>query len=74
MSKPSWNDAPEWAKYLAQDDDGDWYWYEEEPQAFTHSWGAIGRQLFANCSAEAWRESLEQRTHPSAADKKADSP
>lgn len=30
--KPSWNDAPDWAKYLAQDFNGDWYWFENEPQ------------------------------------------
>lgn len=31
MNKPSWNDAPEWARWLARDDDGDWYWYESKP-------------------------------------------
>ncbi len=29
--KPSWNNAPDWANYLAQDDDGNWHWYESEP-------------------------------------------
>ena len=31
MSKPAWNDAPEWASYLAMDDDYTWWWYEKEP-------------------------------------------
>ena len=29
--KPSWNDAPEWAQYLAKDRSGVWWWYECEP-------------------------------------------
>ena len=28
--KPSWDDAPEWAKWLASDEDGDWEWYEAD--------------------------------------------
>jgi hypothetical protein len=31
MSKPDWKDSPTWAKYLAMDDNGDWFWYEIEP-------------------------------------------
>jgi len=30
--KPSWNDAPEWAMWLAQDDTGEWYWYSYPPE------------------------------------------
>jgi len=29
--KPSWDNAPEWANWLAQDANGDWYWYKERP-------------------------------------------
>lgn len=29
--KPSWNDAPEWANWLAMDEGGDWFWYEQKP-------------------------------------------
>jgi len=29
--KPEWKDAPEWANYLAMDDDGSWYWFEHMP-------------------------------------------
>jgi hypothetical protein len=29
--KPKWEHAPAWAKYVAQDPDGSWYWYEETP-------------------------------------------
>jgi len=31
MSKPDWGDAPEWANYLAMDDDYTWWWYEKKP-------------------------------------------
>lgn len=32
MRKPSWDDAPKWANWLAQDKDGSWWWYEEQPE------------------------------------------
>ena len=32
MSKPSWDEAPEWAKYLAMDGDGFWSFYEDRPE------------------------------------------
>lgn len=31
MDKPSWDNAPEWAKYLAMDEDGSWFWYQYQP-------------------------------------------
>ena len=30
-NKPSWDDAPEWANYLAIDESGVWYWYSDAP-------------------------------------------
>jgi hypothetical protein len=30
--KPDWKDAPEWAKFLAQDCDGRWHWFEAKPE------------------------------------------
>lgn len=29
--KPDWKDAPDWAQYLAMDEDCSWYWYEFKP-------------------------------------------
>ena len=29
-NKPDWEDAPDWANWLAQDMDGEWYWYERD--------------------------------------------
>ncbi len=36
MKRPSWNDAPEWAKYLtANEGDGySWFWWENEPEYY----------------------------------------
>lgn len=30
--KPNWKDAPDWAQWLSQDADGEWFWSEEEPE------------------------------------------
>lgn len=30
-NKPEWKDAPDWAMWLAQDKDGDWYWWQDKP-------------------------------------------
>ena len=30
--KPSWDEAPEWANWLAMDGNGLWHWYEVEPE------------------------------------------
>lgn len=29
--KPSWDDAPSWAQWLAMDDSSEWWWFELEP-------------------------------------------
>lgn len=31
MIKPDWKDAPEWANWMAMDEDGEWFWYEHRP-------------------------------------------
>ena len=31
QNKPSWEYAPEWAEWMAQDGDGEWYWYGVKP-------------------------------------------
>lgn len=37
-NKPDWSIAPEWAEFLAQDDNGRWYWYEHEPECDDAGW------------------------------------
>jgi len=32
MIKPEWDEAPEWAKWLAQDYLGGWWWFESKPK------------------------------------------
>ena len=29
---PSWKDAPEWANFVAQDQDNTWWWYQVKPE------------------------------------------
>jgi hypothetical protein len=36
--KPDWKDAPAWAKFLAMDISGAWFWFEEEPFFNIHTW------------------------------------
>lgn len=36
MSKPSWDDAPDWAQWLVKDVDDYWYWYESKPAWVDH--------------------------------------
>lgn len=37
-SIPSWNDAPNWANWLAQDKSGKWYWFNVRPYARSDAW------------------------------------
>lgn len=62
MDKPDWKDAPEWAKYLAQDKDGEWYWFECRPEMESECWYLskyVGQTEKA--SKEAWERTLEPR-------------
>ena len=70
MNKPDWKDAPEFAKWLAMDENGDWAWYEDKPWADeeTESWvwpcpisGDWMLAGFCESTTESWRETLEAR-------------
>ena len=63
MNKPDWKDAPEWAQWLAQDEDGTWWWYENAPKVIlSRTWFDSGRaRKVSDNYSENWRESLEQR-------------
>lgn len=62
--KPDWDDAPKWAKWLAMDSDGDWYWYESSPTwdyvDSQWSYGAGNRIMFAGSTIHP-SKTLEQR-------------
>lgn len=36
--KPSWDEAPEWAKFLAMDQDQTWTWYAARPRMKDWFW------------------------------------
>lgn len=65
--KPSWDDAPEWANYLAQDYDGKWGWYKSKPETNNGLFGVVwlppeihGR--YQPIYFENWKETLEERS------------
>lgn len=61
MNKPSWNDAPEFAEYLAMDSDGTWYWYEFKPEWDGCRWNYTGGVMLAGELEEDASETLEKR-------------
>ena len=69
--KPSWNDAPGWAKWLAQSPNGGWYWFNLRPipKADGSGWFLadsschLGQIRFAGTgiASPMWRYTLELR-------------
>jgi hypothetical protein len=61
--KPNWNDAPDWANWLAQDECGEWYWYEQCPTNGSFEWISAEESELAADGPETpnWRVTLEQR-------------
>ncbi len=63
--KPSWDDAPEWAQWLAMDESGRWWWYEKRPVRKEEYWlgddfdNGDMEEAFPNTSL--WDKSLEKR-------------
>ena len=63
--KPSWDEAPEWANWLAMDEDGSWGWFEVAPEIneYFEMWYSECAYLPA-CKYygdDYWTESLERR-------------
>lgn len=67
--RPSWDDAPAWARWLAQDENGKWHWFEgtrppyicDYPGAVFGAWSSYWRSAIARIPD--WRETLEERPH-----------
>lgn len=62
--KPSWDDAPGWANFMAMDADGDWYWYLNEPKVVYPSddyWTNFGPYAKAGYTPNLWDQTLEKR-------------
>lgn len=64
MNKPKWEDAPEWAEYLAMDSDGVWIWYKYKPSPSTEdSFWSVKKGPFAVAQDKPgeWKNTLEKR-------------
>lgn len=65
--RPPWSKAPDWAKYLAQDGDGTWYWYGDRPLASTSGskvWiraNNQAQQAVVEHDDDAWKGTLEHK-------------
>lgn len=61
-NKPSWDDAPSWANWMAMDEDGEWLWYEREPVMKVGYWDSYGQiKSASNPPKIHFSETLEQR-------------
>lgn len=71
QNKPSWEDAPEWAEWLAKDspdkdEESAWWWYADKPVDMKNTWqvSTEGRAMIASschCDLGDWRDTLERR-------------
>jgi hypothetical protein len=65
-AKPVWSQAPSWANWLAQDGNGNWWWYENPPipHEISAQWDQDGQYHLAKKGlkgAKNWNDSLEGR-------------
>jgi hypothetical protein len=62
-NKPNWDDAPKWARWLAQDLTGGWWWYAKRPALDENNgfWDSAGTNEQAQFKNEKWQETLEKR-------------
>lgn len=60
LYKPSWEDAPKWANWLAMDKDGSWFWYEYPPEKGEETFLAA-RARAINAILKGWENSVEER-------------
>jgi hypothetical protein len=62
MIGPDWKRAPPWAKFVAMDSSGAWWWYEERPALAEDLgiWTASGHKTAAVVH-QGWVSSLSER-------------
>ena len=53
-------EQPEWAKYKAMDEDGEWYWYDEKPFINITTWTPTGHSCCPASDNDSWKESLQE--------------
>ncbi|QDB73838.1 hypothetical protein KE335_gp07 [Aeromonas phage 2_D05] len=66
QNKPSWKDAPEWAQWMAQDEDGEWWFFSGKPKAQSVSFDERDSGISADYAKKGetlgdWRDTLEKR-------------
>ena len=64
QNKPSWEGAPEWAEWLAQDKDGVWLWCGDEPITGERGWNHRAAPITQGGIGEVlgdWSDTLEKR-------------
>ena len=75
INSPDWKDAPEWAKFKAQDSTGEWFWYNVEPDRNADNWGIPGALYYKGShglgyesatvgkvlTGTDWKDTLESR-------------
>jgi hypothetical protein len=62
--KLDWSDSPSWARYLAMDGNGAWFWYASKPTpcAYAYAWESEnGLCAEAIVRHSNWRDTLEER-------------
>jgi hypothetical protein len=56
LNRIDWENAPEWANWLAQDHDGGWWWFENKPSLGTHCWNrTTGKYARIDCAQKLER-------------------
>jgi hypothetical protein len=58
--KPDWSTAPSWANYLAQDEDGEWFWFQNKPNAGQAAWW-VSKGEGCRAGISSWCDTLEER-------------
>jgi hypothetical protein len=64
-SKPNWKDLPKEAKYIAQDKNGDWFWFDNKPtiKETVGEWRVTeGKCVLIPTLVNGWVDTLEERS------------
>ncbi len=62
-----WAALPDAAQWVAMDNDGEWYWYEEKPDFRITIWTSDGKGgSFDGPTCDDWTASLQSRPSPAA--------
>ncbi len=61
-----WEKAPSWAKWIAQEQDGKWWWFSVRPTAFTSgNWVIEGvgtaEMAYVSPPSHNWTDTLRER-------------